>query len=901
MNRTLSTAAALCAAAGLTASAQAQVIEWDNAAGGIWHDATNWDPMVIPLSSGQSATIGLPGTYTVGIGAGISPALSGFRLTNPNATVAIANGRDLFLNGADVIIDGTVLVNETGSTSATRLLIGEPDLLINGSGEIVLNDSSTTAVGRAQFVDLIGGLSTTLGPNMTLRGSGQVNLVLTNDGTVRADADGLALVLQSASKANNGLFDVANNGLMVLLIGVDQTGGGELRVTDGTLRLTNSTVTGGTINNTGGTLEVAGGTATLDGVDVTGDIEIQNVRDLNLLGGLDMDGEILVNREGSTSATRVLIGETQALSGDLIVTLNDSSTTAAGRAQFVDAVGGVVVTLADTVLVQGSGIAAATFVNNGTVLANNDGLELAITGNAKTNNNLMRAADGGLLRLATVINQGPDGRIEADGGEVRLISTIAGGEIDSTNGLFEIDGGNATLDNVERVIGDIEIQNVRDLNLLGGLDMDGEILVNREGSTSATRVLIGDTQSLSGDLTITLNDSSSTAIGRAQFVDAVGGVVATLADTVLVQGSGIAGATFVNNGTILANNDGQELAITGSAKTNNSLIRATNGGLLRLATVINQGSDGRIVADGGEVRLISTIVGGEIDSTNGLFEIDGGNATLDGVERVTGDIEIQNVRDMVIRNSLTLDGTIVINRDGSTSATRLLMGTTNTIDGSGEIFLNGSAPTSTPGRAQLVDAVGGIESTFGPSVALTGHGLLNGNFTFEGTIAPGRTGSPVGETGILQSGVTLEMTDSTRVEIQIGGRGVGDFDHIRGTAAITVDGTLDASIIDGFEADTCENFVIISGSSVTGEFDTFIPPAPTSNQRWRLFYTGTSVELRATCTADIDGDCTLTLFDFLAFQNLFDMGSIEADFDGDGSLTLFDFLAFQNAFSRGCD
>ncbi len=55
------------------------------------------------------------------------------------------------------------------------------------------------------------------------------------------------------------------------------------------------------------------------------------------------------------------------------------------------------------------------------------------------------------------------------------------------------------------------------------------------------------------------------------------------------------------------------------------------------------------------------------------------------------------------------------------------------------------------------------------------------------------------------------------------------------------------------------------------------------------------------CVADIDGDGDLTLFDFLAFQNLFDAGDLAADFDGDGDLTLFDFLAFQNAFDAGCE
>ncbi|NRA57990.1 MAG: right-handed parallel beta-helix repeat-containing protein [Phycisphaerales bacterium] len=55
------------------------------------------------------------------------------------------------------------------------------------------------------------------------------------------------------------------------------------------------------------------------------------------------------------------------------------------------------------------------------------------------------------------------------------------------------------------------------------------------------------------------------------------------------------------------------------------------------------------------------------------------------------------------------------------------------------------------------------------------------------------------------------------------------------------------------------------------------------------------------CPADLDGDGRLTLFDFLAFQTLFDAGDAAADFDGDGRLTLFDFLAFQTAFDTGCE
>ncbi|MGD1916596.1 MAG: GC-type dockerin domain-anchored protein [Phycisphaerales bacterium] len=57
---------------------------------------------------------------------------------------------------------------------------------------------------------------------------------------------------------------------------------------------------------------------------------------------------------------------------------------------------------------------------------------------------------------------------------------------------------------------------------------------------------------------------------------------------------------------------------------------------------------------------------------------------------------------------------------------------------------------------------------------------------------------------------------------------------------------------------------------------------------------------RVRCLTDLDRDGELTLFDFLAFQNLFSEGDSTVDLDGDRELTLFDFLAFQNAFDAGC-
>jgi hypothetical protein len=54
------------------------------------------------------------------------------------------------------------------------------------------------------------------------------------------------------------------------------------------------------------------------------------------------------------------------------------------------------------------------------------------------------------------------------------------------------------------------------------------------------------------------------------------------------------------------------------------------------------------------------------------------------------------------------------------------------------------------------------------------------------------------------------------------------------------------------------------------------------------------------CYPDFDDDHDLTLFDFLAFVNLFNDGKMAADCDESGTLDLFDFLCYTNAFIAGC-
>lgn len=54
------------------------------------------------------------------------------------------------------------------------------------------------------------------------------------------------------------------------------------------------------------------------------------------------------------------------------------------------------------------------------------------------------------------------------------------------------------------------------------------------------------------------------------------------------------------------------------------------------------------------------------------------------------------------------------------------------------------------------------------------------------------------------------------------------------------------------------------------------------------------------CEADLSGDGKLDLFDFLAFNNLFNHQDPLADCDANGAFDLFDFLCYVNLFNAGC-
>ncbi|MFI4882087.1 MAG: GC-type dockerin domain-anchored protein [Phycisphaerales bacterium JB064] len=212
-----------------------------------------------------------------------------------------------------------------------------------------------------------------------------------------------------------------------------------------------------------------------------------------------------------------------------------------------------------------------------------------------------------------------------------------------------------------------------------------------------------------------------------------------------------------------------------------------------------------------------------------------------------------------------------------------------------------------------IELVGGILDEL--DVTSGGDEVLRWVQSFSGTDLGAQFGEPSGGSLAIQGG-TDTLNNGSQIVINFDGSNLTnlffEFDA-RNTSSGFQDVTID--LFDGGTfVSTIEAGLVLSTSFASFDYDI---SALDGVADARIVFTlngatGTSGNIRTDnfyitgdagtggCRADLDGDGSLTIFDFLQFQNLFDSGDLTADFDGDGSLTLFDFLAFQNEFDAGC-
>jgi hypothetical protein len=528
---------------------------------------------------------------------------------------------NITIGGSTFTNEGVTTINPQGNGSFATTLQALSDVLINGSGVVVLNASNAAAQITAS-----PGFTITHGPDHTIRGYGQITAPMVNNGLITSDA-GATIALNTNSKTNNATMEaLASSILSISGITITQSPTGGIFADAGSVHLTNATISGGTVAGiNGGVVSGVSGAQTLTDVDLVGAYNI-NVNTGTVLspGDFTNDGTLTVNPQGNSSFTTTLAaGGAVDIDGTGTIVLN-----ANGGAAQITGVPGEALTLGAGQTVRGWGQITAPVVNNGLIQADINGQRITLNTNPKTNNALIRATGGGTLEISTV-----------------AISQTALGEMEASDGFFTmtnatISGGRLISDGTGRFIGVVGTQTLNDIELAGAYDVNvntatvigagaltnnGILTVNPQGNSSFTTTLATDGNTLiDGVGEIVLN-----ANGGAAQITSTG--VVTFGSGQTVRGWGQITAPFINDGLIRASVAGLSLILNTAGKTNNAQIEAGPSSTLQINSItVTQSPSGSILADSGSVTMTNaTLTGGVLEAAGtGRFIGVSGNQTL---------------------------------------------------------------------------------------------------------------------------------------------------------------------------------------------------------------------------------------------------------------------------------
>jgi T5SS/PEP-CTERM-associated repeat protein len=365
-------------------------------------------------------------------------------------------------------------------------------------------------------------------------------------------------------------------------------------------------------------------------------------------------------------------------------------------------------------------------------------------------------------------------------------------------------------------------------------------------SSNQTYVLDGGVMALSGSGSLTLGNSSLST-----------------ANSITVSGTNslfqTAGPMFVgynagNNAIIISNAASMAMVGSGGASlsigVNNATLSANNtvkvsGGSLFMNSgsinVGNHGSNNSLTLDGGGTVTVNNgnlYISVNADAPNNYVTVSGGSSLAVSNSTRTGILEVGKLA----AGSLTLNsGTVSVDRLMVRTASSTFTfngGVLNiTSDNANSQINNGSAFVVGNGTdAATLNLAAGAQFVVanGLQIAhngtLTGKGTISGNTTSYGTVSPGHSADTLVFAG------SLTLTPNSVLAMEIGGESPGQFDQIIvANGALTVDGTLGISLINGFTPANGDSFQLLDLSSCTstsGVFAGFSLPSLGGGLSW---------------------------------------------------------------------
>lgn len=818
-------------------TARAATIAWNNAAGGDWNADINWLGGFKP-GPGDVARIALGGSFTVTLSG--TATVAGLELGSPGGAEALAiNGGTLTVNGpatttatARITLAGAAL-NGGGPLTLDGTLeargassIGVP-LSVTAGGTLRSVGSSGAAVltlvngftnsGKLELTNDVAGAHATLNvtgggvivaPGAQLRslagaggGTRTLGARLDNRGTLDISHP-LSIAKSGAAHLNSGVINVSGGDLIITQSGASPSFGTSGTITIGAGRTL--AVNGGAFEQTAGGITGATGTLALSTVAATFASALSTASVGLNPTNCTLDGAGLTNASGRTLTLTGDIVNMAVTNAGTLVTHGSNSFTA-----------GLTTQSASTLRVEGSAAGPGTLTITGAV-TNNGTLELTSSGAAQ---------DATLNFISGSLTNAPG----------RTLSALAGA------------GGNRVLGGALNNQGQLTVDAPLALNVPGADHLNSGAITLGAGDLTVTQS--GATPSFGTSGTITLGAGRTlTVTGGAfsQTAGTIGGATGTLTLTnvaVTLTPGFTAGACFLNLVGCTLGGGPLTIPVAKLLTLRDDTINTTvdNSGTLALSgvcalngTFLQQAGATLRVEGSGFGAAAATVAAGF--TNNGTIEITtnslGQNAALTVTSGTLINATGREIKSTVgsgggtralnaqldNRGLVTVGATLGVTR---TSAAHLNSGTINLTGGSltfdqggagpsvtnsGTITL-GTARTLTCDAGAFTNAAGGTLQGAG-TLAVGGASLHNA-----GTIRPGT--SP----GVLTVTGDLVCDPTSLLVLELGGASPGGgYDRLAVSGAVTLDGALQLTLINGFVPAGGSAFNVIQWGGHTGDF-----------------------------------------------------------------------------------
>lgn len=802
--------------------------------GGAWTNSGTIEAQAgssINLQSSVSITGGT--LEAVGSGSSINAlANQDVFLTNVtlSGTFNVQNNAATEINGT-ITNNGVINLNSTGNT--TQLYVTNANsatATLTGSGSIVLGTGAANN-------EITGASGTSLTIAQNVSGVGNIGagvLTLTNSSTIDANisptVSTTALTIQpgSGGMTNTGTMEATNGGTLQLYSNAINNTGGTIEAVGADSKNNASTVVlADGVSITGGTLTTSGA-----GVIEVATNQIANVTTLTNKGALNVlnNGELETNGTITNNGTISLIGTGNStylyaptnttLNGTGSVILTSSNNDYTG---VIDSASGVTLTNNETISGWGT-VENGTFVNNGTVNSNQSGGNIVMQGfAAATNTKTMEATNGGTLTLYGSSWTNTGGTISAAAGSAVDLTdnvTITGGTLTTTGtGQFYVQSNNnvnlSTLTNS----GTLNVLNNGELNTNGTITNNGTISLIGTGNSTYLYAPTNTTLAGTGSIILTSTNSDYT------------GVIETASSATLTNGETISGwgtienGTFVNNGTVNANQSGGLIMVQNLTGTNTKTMEATNGATLELyGSTWTQTGLGTITAQTGssvELTNNTSITGGTLSTVGtGQFFAASNNVVYLANLTNSGTFNIDNNAQTELTGTITNNGSFNITSTGND--TYLLINGPVTLKGTGTITLGGSCNTCDILYGE------GTAPALTSSNTIQGAGFIgDGNmaFTNSGTVDANVAGAnltlDLNSTGLTNyNGTTTTLTGGSY--ISNGGNLVYNFGSATGittlSASVTEEGG--GQFLNSFNNSNTNALANLTSITSTGAFTT---------------------------------------------------------------------------------